>query len=199
MLWSALVRDLTMRGAVVGAVAALAACAAPAEPAKMVPSTANMPVFSSDSPFRNGIYLDSVGGGEKTDPALVSKVDNAALGDALRQTLQASGLMAHDRHRAAWRLKVFLIDLKYPGSGFTTTVDSFVRYTLTRSVDGAIAFDDVVRGSFTVTVGDVFVGVERLKVANEGSIRANITEFLKRLRRVDVRAVPPPRDRGSVT
>ena len=99
------------------------------------------------------------------------------------------GLLADNRNRAPWRLKVFLVELKFPGSGFTTTVDSFVRYTLTRGVDGAKAFDDIVTASFTVTVGEVYVGVERLKVANEGSIKANFTEFLRRLHGLDVRAL----------
>ena len=156
----------------------------------MVPDAAAIPAFPAGSPFRNAVALETVGGGEETNPALVSKVDNAALADAVRRALKMSGLLGNSPDHAPWRLKVFLVELKYPGTGFTTTVDSFVRYTLIRAADKATAFDDIVTASFTATVGDVYVGIERLKVANEGAIRANIQAFLTRLSSLDVRGLP---------
>jgi hypothetical protein len=56
-----------------------------------------------------------------------------------------------------------------------------VRYTLRRADSGAVIFDDEINASHTATMADGLFQPMRLRVANEGSIRANIVEFLERL------------------
>ena len=44
---------------------------------------------------------------------------------------------------------------------------------------------ETIDAPFTATMSDAFVGVERLRLANEGSIRASIEKFFDKLRDVN--------------
>jgi hypothetical protein len=48
----------------------------------------------------------------------------------------------------------------------------------------------IIKASHTVTVGDAFIGLERLKMANEGSGKKKIGEFMKALSKLKIN----PRD-----
>jgi hypothetical protein len=160
----------------------LSACAAPARTGHMVPESTLFLSCSPDSPLRNAIAISKAGGGEKTNPLLVSKVGDKELHEALQLSLERFGFLSASDAAAPFRLEVFLIELKQPtGGGYTTIVTSAMRYKLTRSGDDQVLYDDIITASYKVTVGEVFYGVHRVKVANEGSIRANIAVFLQHL------------------
>jgi hypothetical protein len=74
-------------------------------------------------------------------------------------------------------LKAFIIEVRHPPAGFTITIDSFVRFTLLQKSDDNVLFDDVLRGEYTATVDDAFAGQERLRLAEEGAMRAVISEL----------------------
>jgi hypothetical protein len=65
-------------------------------------------------------------------------------------------------------------------------VTSAMRYKLTRSLDDKVVYDDIITASYAATVGDSFYGPHRLRLANEGSIRANIAAFLERLHSLNI-------------
>lgn len=164
---------------------ALVGCATPAQPERMVPQQPATQTLRPSSMLRSAIFLAKVGGGEETNPALVSKVGSKELEDALRASLGQYGALSADT-MAAFQLDVFLIELKQQTSGFAMTVDSFVRYKLTRTRDRKIMMDDIVTASHKATVDDALYGPKRLQLANEGAIRANIEAFLKELELLDL-------------
>jgi hypothetical protein len=162
------------------------ACAMGAQPEHMVPQLLDIPRHGGASPLRGAIAIAKVGGGEETNPAMVSKVGSKELEEALRLSLSRYGFLSAPNTEAPFRLEVFLIELKQPIGAFKTIVDSFVRYKLIESRDGKVVYDDIVTASFTAEVADVFYGPARLKFANERSIRANIAAFLERLNSLNV-------------
>lgn len=160
---------------------ALAACAAPAESEHMA---ANAPALESpfaSSPFATEIAIAAVGGGEETDPMWTSEVGNGAFHEALALSLDRHGVFCPRNDLARYRLQVSLVELNQPSRGFTFNVTSYVRYKLTRSADGRVLFDELVSSAGKATIEDAFVGIERLKIANERAIQQNIARFLERL------------------
>jgi hypothetical protein len=133
------------------------------------------------SPYRQAIAVDRVTGGQDTNPLWVSKVGNADFRGALRNSLQANGLRAVRPQRARYRLSAKLVTLDQPLVGLSFTVKSSVKYTLRDTRTGRAAYDDIVSAAYTATFGDSVLGVERLRLANEGAIRANIKAFLEDL------------------
>ncbi len=168
----------------------LSACAAPAEPGRMVPEPAVVRADGFAPALHNAIALAKVGGGEKTHPLGVSKVGDEEMTEALRLSLQRYGVYASSGIRAPFRLEVFLIELRQPVNGLTMIVTSVVRYRLVRNSDGRSIYDDVITASYRAATDEAFTGVQRLKLANEGSIRANIASFLASLHSLDVAKVP---------
>ncbi len=159
----------------------LGACGSPpVRSDRMAPAPTEDTQFAADSPFRGAIELKDVGGGEP--PTEDSNVGDDQLRQAVQAALQQYGLLQSDDARARFRLDVSLVRLSHPGAGLDLTVNSQVRYTLARADTGVVLFNDVVRASYTATLGDEFVAFLRLRVAKEGSIRANIAAFLARLR-----------------
>jgi hypothetical protein len=156
----------------------------------MVPGSALLPSSSHDSPLRDSIAITKVGGGEKTNPLLVSKVGDKELHETLRLSLKQCGFLSTSDFAAPFRLEVFLIELKQPPGGLTIIVTSVIRYKLTRSCDNQVVYDDIITASYQATVGDAVYGPHRLKLANEGSIRANITTFLENLRSLNISRSP---------
>jgi hypothetical protein len=56
-----------------------------------------------------------------------------------------------------------------------------VRYVLIESATGKVILDEQVRAEHTATGGDAFYGPDRLRLANEGSARKNITALVAKL------------------
>jgi hypothetical protein len=156
----------------------------------MVPESTLFPNYSLDSPLLNAIAISKVGGGEKTNPLLRSKVGSNELEEALRLSLSQGGLLSTSDFAAPFRLEVFLIELKQPDRGYTLIVTSAMRYKLTRRSDDQVVYDDIITASYEATLGDAFVGTHRLKLANEGSIRTNIAVFLQHLHSLNISESP---------
>lgn len=158
----------------------LVACAPPIRSDRMAPQPTGDTVFAADSPLRDAVALREVGGGEP--PTEDSNIGDDQLREALQDALQQYGLLQRDDAKARFRLNVSLVRLTPPGAGIDLTVNSQIRYTLARSDTGVVLFNDVVRASYTAKLGDEFVAFLRQRLAKEGSIRANITAFLERLK-----------------
>jgi hypothetical protein len=162
---------------------ALSACATAAESRAMVPPPPA--VQAQAQPLRGAIAIAKVGGGEETAAYGVSKVGNKELEEALRISLDQCGFLTPPNVNSSFGLEAFLVELKQPLAGLTMKVDSFVRYKITSNLDGRVVLDDIVTASYTATMGDALGGITRLKLANEGAIRANIAAFLARLNSLD--------------
>jgi hypothetical protein len=165
----------------IAAMALLAALFLPgcAQPARMDQMTAipsvELPVTSG---LRHAVQVNDVTGGSSTSPLWVSKVGNTEFQAALQTSLRGAGLLADGPGR--YHLDTVLVSLEQPLLGFDLSVKSTVHYVLTDS-SGKSLFDSPVTAEFTATVGDAFAAVERLRIANEGSIKKNIQMFMDQL------------------
>jgi uncharacterized protein YlaN (UPF0358 family) len=72
--------------------------------------------------------------------------------------------------------------------GLDFEVTSEVEYTLVDNATGKELLRETLRTPFTAGVGDAFVAVKRLRLANEGSARENISALLKRLSELNIEA-----------
>ena len=162
-------------------VGSLVGCASAARLDKMAVTNISQQKFSDRSPFTKAIFLQGVSGGKETNPLWQSNVNNSEFEGALKVSMQAHGLLAVDENRGRYLLNAKLVNLDKPFVGFDMKVTSTIRYTLTLKGRNNPMLDDSITASYTATVNDAFLGAERLRLANEGSIRENIRQFLKKL------------------
>ncbi|MBV9992805.1 MAG: hypothetical protein JOZ72_16115 [Alphaproteobacteria bacterium] len=169
--------------ATAAAAASLAACASSADPHAMAVAPPPAAV-NADKAFPQALMhamcVRAVTGGEKTNPLWVSKVDNDGFKSALGASLDTAGLTA-PASGCSYPIDVNLLGLSQPSMGFDMTVTSHVNYKVYNS-GGEPYLLATIDAPFTATVGDAFLGVERLKKANEGSIRASIQMFFDKLK-----------------
>ena len=69
-------------------------------------------------------------------------------------------------------------DNDQPMFGLNFEVTTHVRYILTDRESGNVVLNETVVAPYTATVGDAFVAIKRLRLANEGSGRKNIEGLL---------------------
>ncbi|MCO4780424.1 MAG: hypothetical protein KC471_08550 [Flavobacteriaceae bacterium] len=128
--------------------------------------------------LQKNLRLGEVSGGEKTNPAWTSEIDNEAFSGAVKESLKSQGLYSDN---GEYRLEVNMIKVYQPLFGLDLKVTTHVRYILTNVNSGAVVFDDTVIAAHTAGVGDAFIAIKRLRLANEGSARKNIEGLLKKL------------------
>lgn len=128
--------------------------------------------------IKDNLGLGEVTGGEKTNPAWTSEIDNQAFAGAVKQSLQSQGLYAE---KGKYKLDVKMLKVDQPIFGLDLEVTTHVRYILTSIETGAVVFDETVVAPHTAGVGDAFVAVTRLRLANEGSAQKNIEVLLNKL------------------
>ena len=166
-------------GAMAIAAVGLGGCATAAKPEAMVfkaqPSERPFPQF-----LAHAMCVRTVTGGEKTNPLWVSKVDNDGFRSALGTSLDSAGLSAA-ASSCAYPVDVNLLGLSQPGMGFDMTVTSHVNYKVYDAQAKPLVLETI-DAPFTATVSDAFVGVERVRLANEGAVRLSIEKFFDKLR-----------------
>jgi hypothetical protein len=184
-----MLRRTMVHALLIAASCGLGACGSPAVRSdRMAPAPAGETEFAMGSLLRGSISLKDVGGGEPDTED--SNVGDDQLRQAVLSALQQYGLLQTDDMKAQFRLNVMLVRLSHPAADLNLTVNSQLRYTLTRTDTGAVLFNDVIRASYTATLGDEFVAFLRLRLAKEGSVRANIAAFLDRLRALPTSGPP---------
>lgn len=167
----------------------LTACATASQPGAMVPEVSEATLISTNSKLRDSVAIGDVSGGKKTNPLWTSEVSSEDFAEALRQSFAAHALLATSN--GDYRLDAELLKLKQPAIGLDMSVTSDVKYTLTNVETGEVVFTDTVSEKYTAKMGDAFVGVKRLQLANEGSIKSNIAAVIERMiKEVDEVSMP---------
>jgi hypothetical protein len=164
--------------ALILASANLAACASGARGEQMVVTAG---AAQPGEPGYKAFRVAKVQGGEETNPLLASNVADRDFNTALESSLKASNYLADDPATAKNEITASLIDLKQPMVGLDLSVTSKVRYTATKVDGGDIVFDETIAETGTAKLGEALIAVERLRLANEAAIRANIQTFLEHL------------------
>lgn len=160
----------------------LSGCASPAEVSMMTVDVDNKIQFASNSPYYKNLAVSSVAGSSETHPLWTSQVSSEDFKAALESSLNAAGLL-NSNESPRYYLTARLITLDQPLVGANMTVRTTVDYAIEDKKLGQQVFDETVDASFTSTMSDAFMGVTRLKMANEGSIKRNITLFLNKLKK----------------
>jgi len=166
----------------------LAACATAAKPEAMV---ATVPASAQPFPqsLQHAMCVRTVSGGQKTNALWVSKVDDQSFKTALTSSLSGAGLVAADT-ACSFPVDVNLLGLSQPIAGFDMTVTSHVNYKV-YDASGQPVVLATVDTPYTADFSAAFVAAERLRLANEGSIRTNIGQFMDKLRQADIKSAGP--------
>lgn len=141
--------------------------------------------LSYDQAIQNEIALQEASGGKKTNPLWTSEISTEAFATAVKNSLQAEGLYAEN---GRYHLTVNMQKTEQPMFGLDLQVTTHVNYILTDSTDNSVVLDETIVASHTATVGDAFVAVKRLRLANEGSGRENIKGLLEKLAELNISA-----------
>ncbi|RZU45085.1 hypothetical protein EV700_1897 [Fluviicoccus keumensis] len=161
----------------------LQGCATPASIQGMTAPRAS----TSQSDLANSISVTEVSGGKKTNPLWTSQISSTDFDAALKASLKSAGLLSTDKGR--YTLSATLVALEQPAFGLDMTVTSHVMYTLTDTVTGRKLLEETIVAPHTATVGEAFVAVKRLRLANEGSVRQNIDKLITRIETLKVDGV----------
>jgi hypothetical protein len=133
--------------------------------------------------IKSNVALSSVKGGEETNPAWTSEISDETFSGAIKQSLVDQGLYSEN---GKYSLSVEMIEIDQPLFGFNMTVTTVVKYILKEKSSGEVLLDEEVNAPYTATVGDAFSGVERLKLANEGSGKKNIEALINLLSELNI-------------
>jgi len=79
-----------------------------------------------------------------------------------------------------YRLNVTVFSLQQPTMGFNMTVKLEAGWTL-KKAEGGIVWQELIKSSYSLGVGDAFAGATRLRMVNDGAIRENIKQGMIKL------------------
>ncbi len=157
--------------------AALTGCASPITHETLVPAA---PAIKKQHPQSVAV---TAGGGGETSAAGKSNITDAELQRAVAKAISQSKVFSQvvEGKSGDYVLNVNVFNLQQPSMGFSFTVHVEMGWTLTRADSGAIVWRESIKSQHTTGAGEAFAGVERLRLATEGAIRANIQQGLEKL------------------
>lgn len=161
--------------------ALLGGCASNPDVRDMTISAPAIAAHSENTPLRENITVTEVKGGHETNPLWTSEIDNDGFKEALERSLLASLLYAPDEGAARYQLSAEILSVEQPLIGASLTVTTTVEYSLYDKERGQLVFNEWIKTPYTAEFGDAFSFDERLKMANEGSARENITQLINKL------------------
>jgi len=161
-------------------------CATPARVNQMVISGMDAGHFQGESPFKENISVGNVSGAEETNPLWTSEIGNEDFKKALVQSLQNAKLLNWDEKKTQYTLNAQMISVVQDMFGIDLEVTAIVQYTLINKTNNQETFSTVIHSPYTATFSDAFLAIERLRLANEGSARANITQLIKELYKFEI-------------
>lgn len=166
-------RQTMKLAASVAATCLLTACAEPARVGAMIAPVSTASLVPASSPLANAVKIGDVTGGGATSPLWESNVSADDFRAALTESLRLQAALAPGA--AKYTLDASLQSLDRPLAGFDMTVTASVHYTLRTEPARTAAWDQLVTTPYTAKLGDALVGSDRLRLAEEGAIRENIS------------------------
>jgi hypothetical protein len=160
--------------------AGLGACAMPATYTSMVPELASADLGPGPAPsYRGAITVAPVSIGTDTSAPWTSQIGSTEFQDALVRTLMLANLASPQGGR--FRLEATLLGLDRPFAGFAMTVTASVAYRLTDTATGAVVYQETRTSLGTATLNDAILNANRLRMADERALRANIRKLIQDL------------------
>ena len=122
-------------------------------------------------------------GGRETHPLWTSQISNSVFTDALNNALAQSGVFQAviKGGDADYILDVTILDYDQPVVGLDFDVRMKTKWELTNAKTLVPVFSETFETTYRARFTDAFVGAERLQKANEGSVRTNIKEGIRRI------------------
>jgi hypothetical protein len=169
-------------------VALISGCATPARVDQMIVS--GQPAQRvAETPLRGNVAVRDVTGGQETNPMWKSNVSSSEFALAIEGSLRAAGMLAPNRQAGRFMLTAHLQGLEQPVLGIDMTVTASVNYSMVERATGKEVFQKTLATPYTAKFSDAFAGVERLKLANEGAIRTNISQLIDELSRLKIEGI----------
>lgn len=166
----------------------LTGCAAPARVDQMT-ANATPQQRIVQTPLRTSVAVKDVTGGKETNPMWVSNVGNSEFEQALESSLRDANLLANGKQAGKYMLVANLERVDQPMGGFDMTVTVGVMYSLVERATGKEILNRRISVPYTASFSSAFAGVERLRIANEGAVRANITKLIEELFSLNVEKI----------
>lgn len=152
----------------------LSACVTASEVDTLIPQTVQkLPAGSS---LANAVTVKKLSG--KSNGAFEGQISSEALSNALSSALEQSGFLASEEGN--YSVMPSLVHLEQPAIGIDMKVTAKLNYLLKDS-SGKILLDKTISTPYTAKMGEAFVGATRVKRANEGAVRENISAFIGEL------------------
>jgi len=122
-------------------------------------------------------------GGRETNPLWTSQVSNSAFTEALSNALAQSGVFQAviKGGDADYILDVTILDYDQPWIGVDFDVRMKAKWELADSKTLVPVWSETFETTYRAKLTDALIGAERLQKANEGSVRTNIKEGIRRL------------------
>ena len=117
-----------------------------------------------------------------------SAVSNQDFAAALQSTIEQDQVFSRviRSGNADYRLDVRLIELHRPMFGFNMTVTADVSWRVREVQSDRIVWQKNIKRPYTAAVSEAFVGITRLRLANEGAIRESIKAGLEEISRLSL-------------
>ncbi|MFN3582044.1 MAG: hypothetical protein ACK4VV_16400, partial [Pseudomonas sp.] len=163
----------------------LSGCAAPARVDQMA-IRPDLPANHQQSPLYGNLVVGQIMGGKDTNPMWVSQVSNEDFRASLQRSLSNAGLLASNADSSQYELTANLDNLRQPFVGASITVSAKIHYILTHKRTGEKHFEQTIDLPYTAAFNAALIGTERLRIANEGAIRTNIAELIRRLHALEL-------------
>ena len=168
----------------------LADCASDAAPDKMTVAAGGAPAVAQGGKGYRSLAIGAINGGGSTNPAWISEVTNDGLKQALQTSLRNLNYLADGA--GAYVVTADIVDLDRPWAEkvhpilaiipIDLSVSVRIHYVVRPAGGGTPVFDDTVGTTGTGTAEDSVAPDVRIRKANEAAVRANIAEFVSRLR-----------------
>jgi len=178
---------MTSRSIVLAAFAVvsfLGGCATPARVDQMTVASPAVAPASVPEALRQNVAVKDVTGGQETNPLWTSQVSSSEFERALEASLRAATLLQPNRQGGRYMLSAQLDKLDQPFIGISMTVTATVLYMLVERSTLKTVWEKTITTPYTASFGDAIIGVERLKLANEGAVRTNIAALIAELLRL---------------
>lgn len=149
-------------------------CVSSSEMGSIVPK--NISTVKPDSSLFQSMSVETYG--QEYSNFYNQQISNTNISTALERALGEAGYLSADNTK--YTIWPSLVHLKQPAIGLNMEVTAQVNYII-KDEAGNIVLDETINSSYTAEMSEAFIGVTRVRLANEGAVRNNISAFMDRL------------------
>lgn len=157
-------------------------CASGAKIVNMIPQ--DLPVVK-EHPYSVRVQA---AGGRETEWWSTSQISDESFHEALYKSLSQSGVFRQvvKEGEADYLLDVFISGMKQPIMAFNMTVSVTANWKLIDLSNNKVVFEELIPTPYKAGMNESWIGVKRLRLANEGAVRENIKQGIRKLAELDL-------------